>query len=166
MYDTYYRIVYVVDLVQGDTTAYCDLSDLYRSDPWRPAEFRGTSSMFYDVLPSNFLEFATMASSPAVWDWDDIDSLKLVDSLYWGGSTFGNYLGNKWQATMLIQSHGSFPMGETVAIPMIMKYRDRSPLVSDIYSSDVPIVASITRNYFRGIHPKIWKYGNINGVKP
>jgi hypothetical protein len=55
-------------------------------------------------------------------------------------------------------------------VPLLTEHKVLLPLLYDIWTSTahptVPLRIVIKTNSFRGIHPKIWKYGRLDGVKP
>lgn len=144
--------IYVDDLVNKKIgILFCDLSDLYeRTSQWVAPLFSGATS--YAVSTGGYYHLIQNAYTE-----EGKQYISLTDYEYNIANPDSTYV-----PLMIVQSSGGW--NEAIVVPLMDEPNDSSPLIYDEYEVEQPV--KNVRNYFRGIHPKIWKWGNPEGVKP
>jgi hypothetical protein len=155
--------VYIDDLINDSTYLYCNYSDAYKkyssyTMPYFVSSKKVISAFsLYPFSPFHDSSYST----PDGQYCNGLPSDRVISTSAYGVIISSN-IDSFFVPKLMIVDDGGFY--NSIAIPLINHLpNDSSPLLYDIWSSEINV--QNRRNYFRGIHPKIWKYGNINGVK-
>ena len=160
--------IYIDDLTTGiDSIEYCDLSNLY-----------AISSIYNVPLFNNDHVSIGVYNIPYELLIAKADSLHLdYASIYKFDCATGSYLYSISGITNSEIDSIPLPTGfipklvitdkswnyNTITLPLLQTHIDTSSVLYDTWQ--IGFNPDITRTYFRGIHPKIWKWGNIDGIK-
>ena len=147
------KTVFVDDLINGrNSLEYCDFSDLYKAGSiYSIPQFVGKEVIYGGSLG----DYHTLS----VGAYDEGTEHKISIDIYNDNVNKGD---SSYIPLMIVRDMGGFNNG--FVIPLMEEPNDMTPLLFDEYEVETDIRS--VRNYFRGIHPKIWKYGNKEGIKP